>query len=56
MIDKIYKYLDKKYSNFIIDFGGDIRIKGEHVISLEDPNLDQPHPNPLLIGEGTGTI
>jgi len=38
MIDKIYKYLDAKYKNFVIDFGGDIRVKWTHIISLEDPN------------------
>ncbi len=38
MIDKIFKYLDKKYDNFIIDFGWDIRVKWTHIISLEDPS------------------
>jgi len=38
MIDKIYKYLDGKYNNFVIDFGWDIRVKWRHIISLEDPN------------------
>lgn len=38
MVDKIYKFLDKKYDNFVIDFGGDIRVKGKHMIALEDPN------------------
>lgn len=38
MIDKIFKYLDKKYNDFIIDFGWDIKVKWKHKVSLEDPN------------------
>ena len=37
LVDKIYNYLIKKYQNFIIDFGGDIRVSWSHVIALEDP-------------------
>ena len=49
MIDKIFKYLDKKYNNFIIDFWGDIRVKWTHIISLEDPAL-----TPTLSQQGEG--
>ena len=38
MVDKIYKFLDKKYTSFVIDFGGDIRVKWKHTIALENPN------------------
>ncbi|MDD3793503.1 MAG: FAD:protein FMN transferase [Candidatus Gracilibacteria bacterium] len=41
IIDKIYTILDKKYDNFIINFGGDIRVKGKHIIYLEDPLNDK---------------
>lgn len=37
IIDKIYNILDKEFSNFIINFGWDIRVKGKHTIYLEDP-------------------
>ena len=37
LIDKIYNYLSKKYTKFIIDFGWDIKVKWEYSIDLEDP-------------------
>lgn len=40
IIDKIYNILEKKYDNFIINFGWDIRVKWKHLIYLEDP-LDE---------------
>lgn len=41
IIDKIFTILDKKYNNFIINFWGDIRVKGKHKIYLEDPLDDK---------------
>lgn len=37
MVDKIYKKLDPLFENFIINFGGDIKVKGSHTLLLEDP-------------------
>lgn len=37
IIDIIYNILAKKTSEFIIDFGGDIRVKWKKKIGLEDP-------------------
>jgi len=41
IIDKIYTILDKKFDNYIINFGWDIRLKGKHKIYLEDPFDDK---------------
>ncbi|MDD3144827.1 MAG: FAD:protein FMN transferase [Candidatus Gracilibacteria bacterium] len=46
IIDKIYNILDKSFDEFIINFGGDIRVKGKHIIYLEDPFDDKK-----IIGE-----
>ncbi|MDD2908000.1 MAG: FAD:protein FMN transferase [Candidatus Gracilibacteria bacterium] len=46
IIDKIYNIISKNYDNFIINFGGDIRVKGKHTIYLEDPLDDKK-----IIGE-----
>lgn len=37
IIDVLYKVLDPISTKFIIDFGGDIRVKWKHTIMLEDP-------------------
>lgn len=37
LVDLIYNILNKKYKQFIINFGGDIRISGEKIFFLEDP-------------------
>ena len=37
LVDFIYNSLEKKYQNFTINFGGDIRIKGKEKFLLEDP-------------------
>lgn len=51
MIDVIYKYLETRYERFLIDFGGDIRVKWSYTIGLEDPNLESPHS--ILSSSGT---
>ncbi|MDP2090232.1 MAG: FAD:protein FMN transferase [Candidatus Gracilibacteria bacterium] len=37
IVDKIFNILDKHFEEFIINFGGDIKVKGKHKILLEDP-------------------
>ncbi len=37
IVDKIFNILDKYYSEFIINFGWDIKVKWKHKILLEDP-------------------
>ena len=37
LIDKIYAQLELECSNFIINFWGDIKVKGSHTLWLEDP-------------------
>jgi len=41
IVDKIYNILKKTYSDFIINFGWDIKVKWNHKILLEDPKNDK---------------
>lgn len=41
IMDKIYNILNKNFDEFIINFGWDIRVKGKHIIYLEDPFDDK---------------
>ena len=38
ILDIVYNHLDKRYSEFVLNFGGDIRIKWKKEVYLEDPN------------------
>ncbi len=46
IIDVLFEILSSTVSEFIIDFGWDIRVKWEHTIGLEDP-----YDNSKIIGE-----
>lgn len=43
VVDTLYKKLDKKYENFIINFWWDIKVKWKHKIYLEDPLDDKKY-------------
>lgn len=38
MLDRVYSFLEKKYSHFVLDFGGDIKVSGTQKIYLENPS------------------
>ena len=37
MLDKVYSFLSQKYTHFVLDFGGDIKVSGKKEIYLENP-------------------